>query len=464
MTTRVGATDIDRGTMTAHFRINKGLDLPITGEPKQVIEEAQPVTRVAVVGPDYVGMRPTMAVAEGDAVKLGQMLFEDKRRPGVRHVSPGTGRVVGVNRGARRVLQSVVVELSGEDPETGNAGGGPGAKELTREQVREKLVAAGLWVSLRTRPYGRTPPLGSVPRAVFVNAMDTNPLAVDPQVVLAGREEPFRTGLGVLGRLTDGPVYLCRAPGARVPGDDEDQVEVAEFSGPHPAGLSGTHVHFLQPVGPQRTVWTVNYQDVIAIGRYMTTGQLSVERVIALGGPGVERPRLLRTRLGACVSQLVAGQLEGGDVRVVSGSVLHGRTASGPFDFLGRHHLQITALQEGRERELLGWQMPGLNKFSAKNVFVSRLLPKRRFGMNTNLGGSARAMVPVGAYEDVMPLDILATPLLRALLVDDTEKAQLLGCLELDEEDLALCTFVSPGKFEFGPVLRRNLEMIERQG
>ena len=221
---------------------------------------------------------------------------------------------------------------------------------------------------------------------------------------------------------------------------------------------------FLDPVGAVKTVWYIGYQDVIACGKLFATGSLWIERVVALGGPQVEQPRLLRTRQGACLSELTAGQLKPGENRVITGSVLAGRATSGPLDFLGRYHAQVSVLAEGREREFLGWQKPGVDKFSIKNVFASKLLPRRLFDFTTSTEGSDRAMVPIGSYEQVMPLDILATFLLRALIVEDTDRAQALGCLELDEEDLGLCTFACPGKYEYGPMLRRNLERIEKEG
>ena len=446
------------------IKIKKGLDLPIAGAPEQVIEDGPDVTRVAVIGPDYVDMRPTMAVSEGDEVKLGQLLFEDKKTPGVRHTSPGSGKVIAVNRGAKRMLQSVVVELSGDQEESLDLHADVPPEQLTREQIEEKLLLAGLWTALRTRPYGKVPAPGSAPRSIFVTALDTNPLAADPQAVIAGREQDFAHGLAILEKLTDGPLFLCGAPGADLPADGAKKVTAVEFDGPHPAGLAGTHIHFLDPVGAEKIVWYINYQDVIAVGRLFDTGRLLVERVIALGGPMVKKPRLLRTRLGACVSELVAGELEEGDNRIVSGSVLSGRNAAGPFDFLGRYHLQLSALVEGREREFFGWQKPGFDKFSVKNIFASKLLPGKRFSFTTSTEGSERAMVPIGSYEKVMPLDIIPTYLLRALISEDTDEAQALGCLELDEEDLALCSFVCPGKYEYGPILRRNLERIEREG
>ena len=446
------------------FRVSKGLDLPIAGACNQDIEDGPPTKRVALLGPDYLGLRPTMAVAEGDAVKLGQLLFEDKKTPGVRFTSPGSGRVAAVNRGAKRALLSVVVELEGEEEETFSLHADTPLDQMTREQVRELLVASGLWTSLRTRPFSKIPVPELVPHSIFVTAIDTNPLAADPAVVIAESLGDFRSGIMGLTSLTDGEVYVCKAAGSTVPEVNGGRATVAEFTGPHPAGLAGTHIHLLDPVGPEKTVFWLNYQDAIAMGRLLTTGKLSTERVVAVGGPAATRPHLVRTRLGACVGELVDGQVEAGDARVVSGSVLCGRTAAGPLDFLGRYHLQVAALHEGRQRELLGWSMPGFDKFSVKKVFASRLTGRKSFDLTTSTQGSPRAMVPVGSYERVMPLDILPTFLLRSLVMGDTEQAQELGCLELDEEDLGLCSFVSPGKAEYGPILRENLSIIEKEG
>ncbi len=444
------------------FTLRKGLDLPITGECRQVVEDAPAPARVALVGLDYHDLRPTMAVQEGDEVRAGQLLFEDKRRPGLRFTSPGAGKVAGVHRGDKRRLLSVIVELDDRGDEETFDVGGRRPEDLSPEQVRGALVQSGLWTGLRQRPYSKVPLPDARPHSIFVTAIDTNPLCADPAVALAGREDSFRTGLAALGRLGAGEIYLCKAPGASIPEDGAD-VTVAEFGGPHPAGLPGTHIHFLDGAGLQKQVFWINYQDVAAVGDLFLTGRINHERVVALGGPVVERPRILRTRLGACIGDLVAGELTSGvEARVVSGSVLSGRQASGHLDFLGRWHLQVSALRENRERELLGWQSPGADRFSVKRVFASAMLPRRRFAFDTSTNGSPRAMVPVGSYEAVMPLDILPTFLLRALITGDAERAVELGALELDEEDLGLCTFVCPGKTEYGPLLRQNLELIER--
>lgn len=448
-----------------HIRIKKGLTLPINGAPRQSIEDGPEVTRVALIGQDYVGMKPTMFVAEGDRVKLGQPLFEDKKNPGVIYTSPGCGVVEAINRGAKRVLQSVVIQLDGDEAERFDKFDDAELESLDGNIVRQNLIKSGLWTTLRTRPYSKVPQIDSTPAAIFVTAMDSNPLAADPAVVVADDSASFHRGLRILSTLSD-KLHVCKAAGSSLQAPSVNGLEVSEFSGPHPAGLVGTHIHYLHPVGASRTVWHINYQDVMAIGQLFATGQYPTQRVVALAGPKVSDPRLLRTRVGASTDTLIAGELiDDDDCRVISGSVWAGRRAAGWASFLGRYHTQISVLPEGGDREFLGWVRPGPNKFSAINVFVSALQrASRSFDFSTSQNGSPRAMVPIGNYEQVMPLDILPTQLLRALVVKDTDSAQELGCLELDEEDLALCSFVCVGKYNFGPYLRANLEQIEREG
>lgn len=451
------------------IKINKGLDLPIAGKPEQRIHAARPVRHVAVLGVDHVDLKPTMLVAEGDRVKLGQALFEHKKLPGVRITAPGAGEVVAINRGARRLLQSVVIRLDETEEEETFAAYQPGELAgLSGEQVVENLLASGMWTALRTRPFGKLPDPTTRPVAVFVTATDTNPLAADPATIIEAEGEAFVSGLNVVSRLTDGKLWVCKAAEAALPtaGLPANAV-VASFEGPHPAGLPSTHIHFLDPVHAHKTVWHLNYQDVIAIGKLFVTGRICTERIIALGGPQVKEPRLLRTRMGASIEELLEGELGDGDNRAVSGSVLSGRRAAGWSSYIGCHHLQISVIEETSPRELLGWFNPaGKIKFSFLNVTLNAF--KREKGLSidftANQNGSPRAMVPVGAFEDVMPLDILPTQLLRYLLVRDTDMAQKLGCLELDEEDLALCSFVCVGKYDYAPVLRQNLSQIEREG
>jgi Na+-transporting NADH:ubiquinone oxidoreductase subunit A len=447
------------------FRIRKGLDLPITGAPAQNIDPGPAVNRVALVGDDYIGMKPKMAVQVGDSVKLGQILFEDKKTPGVQFTSPGCGKVVAVNRGDKRKFESIVIELEGEEEETFQSFNTAELDNLERAKVQDMLIQSGMWTVLRTRPYSKVPTPDSTPHSIFVTAMDTNPLASDPAPIIKEHAEDFCHGLQILSRLSDGPMYICKRPGSDIPGDGIANVSMQEFTGPHPAGLAGTHIHFLDPVSDQKTVWSINYQDVIAVGRLFTTGRLYLERVVSLAGPEVKNPRLIRTRVGAAIDELVAGELNSDNVRIISGSVFSGRQARGGYAFLGRRHLQISAIAEGQEREFLGWALAGFNRFSVKALYASALFGRgRKLAFSSSAEGDRRAMVPIGSYEKVMPLDINPPYFLRSLIVGDSEKAQDLGCLELDEEDLALCTFVCPGKYDYGPLLRDVLTHIEKEG
>jgi Na+-transporting NADH:ubiquinone oxidoreductase subunit A len=270
--------------------------------------------------------------------------------------------------------------------------------------------------------------------------------------------------LKVLCRLTDGPVFVCTSQNSsiQVPGDD--QIIHERFLGPHPAGTVGLHIHTLDAVDRRKLVWYLGVQDLIAFGHLFKTGSLDVSRIVSLAGPPVMRPRLLSTRVGAALDDLVAGQVEEGENRIISGSVLSGRSASGDvFGYLGRYHQQISVLSEGRSREFLGWLSPGWNKFSVTRTFISSLLRRTQFRLNTSTNGSRRSIVPIGVFEKVMAFDLMPTPLLRALLVGDVDRAEELGCLELDEEDLALCTFVCPGKNDYGRCLRSVLNIIEKE-
>ncbi|WP_068117197.1 Na(+)-translocating NADH-quinone reductase subunit A [Tropicimonas marinistellae] len=446
------------------FTCKKGLDLPISGAPAQEIHDGPPISSVAVIGDDTLGLKPRMLVAEGDAVRKGTPLFEHKDTPGVVFTAPASGRVRAINRGARRVLQSVVIDIDdvadqGEDFGTlGDAG--------DTDAIIDKLCRSGLWASFRARPYSRIPDPSSRPAALYVTAMDSEPLAADAAVVIGDAPEAFAAGLAAVAQLSDGKTWLCHATGASIPGGDIAGVEVATFSGPHPAGLPGTHVHFLEPPTAQKTVWTISYQDVIAIGRLMTTGFLDNSRVIALAGPRAANPRLIRTVLGASLANLTDGEVTGDDpVRVISGSVLSGRMSDGgPFGFLGRYARAVTLISEDRTQTFMGWIAPRRDQFGFLPVLASALNRTTKFPMGSNLHGGRRAMVPIGIFEELMPQDFLPTQLLRALLVMDTDSAQSLGALELDEEDLALCTFACPAKYEYGQALRDSLTKIEREG
>lgn len=445
-------------------KIKKGLNLPITGEPKQEIESVNNPGKVAVIGYDYVGMKPTMLVQISDVVKLGQVLFTDKKMPSVKFTAPASGKIVEINRGEKRVFESLVIELQGNEEITFQSFPENQLGNLTVEQVKNNLIESGLWTSLSARPFGKVANPQTSPKSLFITAMDTNPLAPDMKVILAEKEKDFKNGLRVLSKLIDGKIFLCKSPDLNVDLSGTEKIQIEEFTGPHPAGNAGTHIHFLDPVSSKHIVWHINLQDVIAVGKLFTTGKLSVERIVSLAGPAVKNPRLLKTRIGADINELTKGQLKEGDCRIISGSVLSGRKAEGVLSYLGRYHQQISVLNEGRDRNFLGWLSPGFNLFSVKNILASSLTPSKKFDFTTSLNGGPRAIVPIGSYEKVMPLDIIPTYLLRALAVDDVEEGEKLGMLELVEEDLALCTYVCPSKIDHGANLRRNLTIIEKEG
>ena len=447
--------------------IKKGLDLPIAGEPSRDITEHLP-TQVALIGYDYVGMKPTMNVKAGDVVAKGQPIFEDKKRVGVIYTAPAAGKVVAVNRGDRRVFESLVIQVdpNGEEVEFERFNSAQLAT-LDSETVEAQLIKSGEWTAFRTRPFSRSPDIGARPQAIFVTAIDTQPLSFDPMILIKEELQAFNDGLAVLSTLSP-KTYVCHHGNADIAKFTTtatgNTTEYHAFSGKHPAGLAGTHIHFLHPLSRGVTVWTIGFQDVIAIGKLFTTGRLFTRRLISLAGPSVAKPRLIVTERGADLTALTNGELIGTDNRIITGSVLSGRKTIPSTAYLGRFHNQVTVLAEGHERPAFHYLSAGKSRFSKLPIYISHFFGGKKFNFTTTSNGSPRAMVPIGVFEEVMPQDYLPTQLLRALIVEDIITAVDLGVLELDEEDVALCTFVSPGKYEFGDILRDNLTRIEQEG
>lgn len=446
------------------IRIKKGLDLPINGAPATSVDESKKVKKIALLGNDYVGLKPTLEVTVGEKVKLGQLLFTDKKMPGVKFTSPGSGTVVEINRGEKRVFLSMVIELEGNDSVEFKNHSESALPSLKSEIIKEQLIDSGLWTSLRERPFSKVANPEVSPKSIFVTAMDSNPLAPSVEKILVGNESHFKNGLRLLSKLTDGNLYLCKEEGSNIPETHLHNLNVQEFSGVHPKGLAGTHIHLVDSVHRNKQAWYINAQDVVSIGKLFTTGKIDVERIISVAGPVVNNPRYIKTRIGASISELMENETTAGENRVISGSVLSGRIATKEEGYVGRYHQQISVIEENSERDFLGWVMPSSKLFSVKKVLLSSFSPKKKFNFNSALNGGKRAIVPSGSYEQVMPLDILPTFLLRSIAVNDVEEAEKLGCLELDEEDLALCTYVCPSKIDHGQNLRRNLTLIDKEG
>ena len=411
------------------IRIRRGLDIAVPGTPRQTVGAQIVTDTCGLMADDYPGVRPALAVSVGDRVAAGDPLFTDRRRPQIAFSAPVAGTVAQViSHGTARAAQCMVIERDGDQTREFTLPG----EAAGRDGVQAALLESGLWPAFRTRPFGRIPNPGAVPDALFVTAMSTDPLAADAAVVIAGYESDFAAGLKVLQRLTDGPVHVCQAPGPKL------AENAVEFAGPHPAGLPGTHIHFLHPVGAGGVVWHLDYQDVISVGRLFQTGTPWMDRVIALAGPGVPNPELCRVALGSSLAGITAGRIDDGDMRVISGPVLSGRAAP----FLSRHHLQVSVLPEG-------WEAPETRPFARP--------------ASTALAGARGPLIPIADFDRVMPLRLLPVPLLRALSVGDWETAARLGCLELAEEDLALLSYVCPGRGEYGPLLRAVLDAIAGQ-
>ena len=449
------------------IKIKKGLNIPINGKPAEEINDSKNSRSVAILGDDYIGLKPTMLVEEGDEVKLGQALFEDKKNPGVIFTSPAGGKIESINRGERRALQSVVIEIDKDEESLEFKSFSENElNQATSDEVRDQLIISGLWTSFRTRPYSKIPLIDSSPSNLFISVLDTQPLSPNPEKIINLKKQSFDFGLLVLKKLLDCPIHISISEDSNLSLSEDDNIKLHTVSGPHPAGLVGTQMHFISPASLSNINWSIGYQDLIAIGQLFETGKINVERIISIAGPQVNKPAYFQTRLGACSDELTAGELTQRENRIISGSVISGREAIGPYAYLGRYHNQISVVAEpnSKDREFMNWLIPGPRKFSKIPLFLSSLFPNKIFKFKALMNGSDRPIVPIGVYEEVLPLNLLPSMLLRNVVLMDTEKIQALGGLELDEEDLSLCSFVCPGKYDFGSLLRAGLTKIEIEG
>lgn len=445
--------------------IKKGIDLPISGTVQNdSIHQIPTQALYAVIGDDYLGLRPTMMIAVGDKVREGQPIFEDKKNLGVYICAPISGEITDIIRGERRKLLAVTIRPDEAiEPITFAQYDESALAELSEEQVRKQLQKSGCWAYFRQRPFEKIPKIDAKPHAIFVNTMDTNPLAVNPMLAFSGREADYHAGLTVLSKLTAGAVHVVHQPKTKLPQTSARRMQYHAVDGIHPAGLVGTHIHFIDAVSAEKTVWHLNLQDLLAIGQLFRTGCLDNERVISVAGPGVKNPQFVKTRIGVSLRHLLENNLQDGEQRIVSGSVFAGRQTSVETAFLGFYDKQVVVLPEGRDSVFLEFIRPGLNSYSRTRAYLGRFV-KKNLPFTTSMQGSPRPIVPFGIYDEVMPLDILPTLLLKALVVKDTDTAIQLGALELAEEDLALLTYVDPGKHDFGAILRENLLQIEEEG
>ncbi|MEK9649845.1 MAG: NADH:ubiquinone reductase (Na(+)-transporting) subunit A [Gammaproteobacteria bacterium] len=431
------------------IKLTKGLDLPITGKPGTSLITSNKISRVGIRGFDFSNLKPTMLVNIGDKVKAGQRLLENKKNPGQYITAPVSGVISEINRGEKRKFLSIVIEQNGDTDfiEFNQSG-------------YDLLIESGFINFFRTRPFNRVPDVGSKPEMIFVNACNSNPLSVDPNNLIHLEQTSFNNGLQGLLDIFNTKV-ICSYSASNF-AKDLDSVSYHQFSGPHPAGLVSTHIHFISPVSLHKTHWTISYQDVIALGKLIHSKKIYSDRIISLGGEGFIETGLVKTVLGADLTELCSGNLKSNS-RLISGSVLYGLTALDPNQYLGYYDNQISCIPDESNDIFMNWAMPGKSLHSKMNTFLSSFIKPKKYIFNTSLNGGHRSIVPLPAYDEVMPLNILPIQLLKALATYDIELSVKLGALELAPEDMGLLSYVCPSKYDYQSLLQENLDLIYKE-
>ncbi|NOZ75972.1 MAG: Na(+)-translocating NADH-quinone reductase subunit A [FCB group bacterium] len=449
----------------AHIVIKKGHTIRISGQPRKEIEILSPPGSVALTPSQFRYVKPKLLVREGDSVRRGDPLFFDKLETRVRWASPGGGTVSRIVYGPRRRLDAVIIELEkDESVVTGPAFDADKLTSLGRDRVISTLLEAGCWPLLRQRPFTKIASPDDTPKSIFVSVAPTAPLSPDSDIVIQGREADFQAGLDVLTNLTAGKVHLVRSQlSTAAIFSQAKNVELHTVEGPHPAGNVGVQIHHIDPIKPGDVVWTVTLQHVILLGHLFLSGQVDPEIVITLGGPGASDPVHVKTRMGLPISTLTDGRLKTGEQRLISGDPLTG-TAKDSDQFLNYYDFALTVLPVSHERPFFGWLRWGspATKYTLTGAYRSNRQGTYEFSTLQN--GDPRALVPIGAWEKVLPMNIWPNPLFRAILANDVEEMENLGLLELDEEDVALCSFACPSKIDLGATVRKGLDVLFKEG
>ena len=451
--------------MSKIIKLRKGLDVNLRGRAEKMTVQLPLASEYAVSPLDFAGVTPKLLVKAGDKVKAGTPLFFNKYDERVLFTSPVSGTVTAVNRGEKRLVLNVTVAADAK--QTYEEFELPDLAKADREEIVSLLLKSGLWPLIIQRPYGIIANPSDKPKAIFVSAFDSAPLAPDYNYILASEKQNLQKGFAVLGRLTDGKVHLSVRANS---GDDFSVlkgVELHEFAGKHPAGNVGVQINHIDPVNKGERVWTVNIQAVAIIGRLFNEGHVDMSKTIAVVGSEVMRAQYVRIIGGAPVSSILKGniqpQAEGQSVRIISGNVLSG-VRSSMEGFINFYADMLSVIPEGNHHELLGWIMPRFGKFSVSKTYFSWLFPGKVYNLDTNLNGGERPFVVTGLYEKYLPMDIYPTYLLKAILAEDIDKMESLGIYEVIEEDLALCEFVDPSKIEMQQILRKGINLMIKEG
>jgi Na+-transporting NADH:ubiquinone oxidoreductase subunit A len=447
--------------MSNIIRIKKGLNINLIGEAEKIIKELS-TDQYALKPTDFIGVFPKLLVKEGDVVKAGSPLFTDKTRENILFTSPVSGVIQEIKRGAKRVVLEVKIVSDGKNGHVLFGTADP--KKLEKAAITEKMLASGVWPLVRQRPYSVIANPDDEPKAIFVSAFDSAPLAPDNSFVVQGETEAFQKGLDALSRLTKGTVHLnldANHSNSKV-FENFKGVQINRFAGPHPAGNVGVQINKIDPINKAEVVWYLYPQDVVLIGRLFLTGTFDATRVIALTGPEVLKPVYYKTKIGAAIHNFIHGNVSNSEKRFISGNVLTGNKI-GSDGYVGFYSSQLTVVKEGNYHEFLGWALPGFNKFSFSRSFPAFLFKNKKYDLDTNIHGGHRALVMTGLFEKVFPFNIYPMQLLKAIMVEDIDMMEKLGIYEVDEEDFALCEVIDTSKTDIQEVVRKGLDLMRKE-
>ena len=448
--------------MSKVIKIRKGLDIKLAGKAEKVLEKLELSSTYAVKPTDFPGLVPKLLVKPEDKVKVGSPLFFDKNRPKVLFTAPVSGTVKSINRGERRAILEVVIEP--DDYQICEQFDVENFESLSRDAIKATLLESGAWPSIIQRPYAIIANPDDTPTSIFISGLDTAPLASDLDYATTGEEVALQRGVDALRKLTDGAIHITVGSDSAANSifNKVKGVELHRISGPHPAGNVGVQIHHIAPISKGDIVWTLDPWAVIMIGRLFLKGVYDPSKVVAFVGSEVLKPRYYRMISGANIETLVTGRVSGSANRYISGNVLTGEKISS-HGYLGHYHSMVTVIPEGKHFEFLGWAAPGLYKFSASKTFMSSLIPKREYKLDTNMNGGERAFVMTGQYEQVVPMDIYPVHLIKAILAEDIDGMENLGIYEIAEEDFALCEYVCTSKIEVQSIVRKGINMMIKE-
>ena len=446
--------------MSMNIKIKKGYDIKLVGIAQKEVQEIN-TSHYALKPTDFHGMLPKLSARVGDKVKRGAPVFFDKKREYVKIPSPVSGTITEIVRGAKRKMLEIKIEADGSNDFVSFSKAQPST--LDAKAIKEQLVESGLWSLVRQRPYTVVANPEDKPKSVFISGFDSAPLAADLDFILAGQEDAFQAGVDALAKLTEGKVNLGISSKTSSFLKDIKNAEINTFSGPHPAGNVGIQIHHVSPINKGEVVWVVQAQDVATIGNLFLTGEYKPEITIALAGSEVKEPQYYKVNRGACIAEIIEGKLKTENpVRVISGNVLTGSNI-GPKGSLSYYHNSLTVIPEGNIFEFFGWLIPSPKKHSFYRTAFSWLSPNKEYTLNTNMNGGERAFVFTGHMEKVFPMDIYPIQLIKSIMINDIDMMENLGIYEVDEEDIALCEYISTSKIDIQKVLREGLDELRKE-